>query len=113
MLVTVEQHGPIRLGDLAVAEDVAPPTVTRLLEVLAEGDLVERREDPCDRRSALVVITKAGTKLLSQSRHEANVLLRGALDEVSEEQIERLRAALPVLEQLASGSLRHGQHAGR
>ena len=48
VLATVEQHGPLRLGRLAVREVITPPTVTRLVASLQERELVDRVTDPMD-----------------------------------------------------------------
>src|SRR5689334_16886139 len=42
VLATVEQHGPLRLGDLAIREVITPPTVTRLVASLQDRALVNR-----------------------------------------------------------------------
>src|SRR5437762_6946774 len=42
--------GPITLGALASAEQVRPPTITKLVALLEEQGLVERETDPADRR---------------------------------------------------------------
>jgi len=41
-LATVERSGPMRLGDLAAAEGIAPSTLTRLVTALEESGLVRR-----------------------------------------------------------------------
>src|SRR5215471_18759609 len=42
--------GPITLGDLAQAEQVRPPTITKLVATLEDAGLVEREVDTADRR---------------------------------------------------------------
>ena len=49
-LTAVERHGPVTLGALADHEQVAPPTITRVVAKLEEADLVLRQRDPDDRR---------------------------------------------------------------
>ena len=44
----MEQHGPLRLGDLATREVITPPTVTRLVSSLQDRSLVHRVTDPED-----------------------------------------------------------------
>ena len=45
-LWSVEQLGPVTLGDLAAAERVQPPTITRIVSRLEESGLVAREVDP-------------------------------------------------------------------
>src|SRR5271169_5862757 len=53
-LATVERLGEPTLGELAAAEQVQPPSMTRLAEGLARAGLVERVVDAADRRFARV-----------------------------------------------------------
>src|ERR1700747_3152014 len=59
-LSTVERAGPLRLGDLAAAEGIAPSTLTRLVTALEEMGLVRRHADPRDARASTLVITPRG-----------------------------------------------------
>src|SRR5256885_7832613 len=52
--------GPITLGALATAEQVRPPTITKLVAALEERGLVTREVDPTDRRIARVTATARG-----------------------------------------------------
>src|SRR5450432_3141636 len=56
--------GPITLGALAAAEQVRPPTITKLVAALEDGGLVMREIDPSDRRITRVTATARGTRLL-------------------------------------------------
>ncbi|NUQ13661.1 MAG: MarR family transcriptional regulator, partial [Gemmatimonadaceae bacterium] len=42
--------GPVTLGELAAAEQVKPPTMTRLVRALEREGLVRREKDPADGR---------------------------------------------------------------
>ena len=61
-------RGPVTLGELAAAEQVRPPTITRLIRDLERDGLVRRRADPADRRVQRVQATSAGVKLLHEGR---------------------------------------------
>jgi DNA-binding MarR family transcriptional regulator len=60
--------GPVTLGDLAAAEQVRPPTMTRIVDALAEQGLVVKKKNAHDGRSTLIHATTAGKKLLMQGR---------------------------------------------
>ncbi len=62
-LSTIERAGPMTIGDLCAAEQVQPPTMTRLVASLVETGLVERNVDPADRRVAWVRVTPAGREV--------------------------------------------------
>src|SRR3954471_20350257 len=63
-LVTIELHGPLRIGDIADREGVSAPTATRLTASLEEQGLVERETDSADRRSSYVHVTDRGRRQL-------------------------------------------------
>lgn len=75
VLVTVEQHGPLRLGDLAAREVITPPTVTRLVASLQDNQLVKRVTDPEDGRAALIEISANGQSLLEEIRRERTAFI--------------------------------------
>jgi len=60
--------GPVTLGDLAGAEQVRPPTMTRIVDALAEQKLVTRNKSTSDARRTMIAATPAGRKLLMQGR---------------------------------------------
>ncbi len=100
-LSTVERSGPLRLGDLAAAEGIAPSTLTRLVAVLEELGYVQRCADPKDARASTLAITQMGHETLERLREEGTVLLTQSLLLLTPEQRAALAAAVPALEQLA------------
>lgn len=100
-LSTVERSGPLRLGDLAAAEGIAPSTLTRLVGVLEEAGFVERRPDPSDARASTIAITELGHQTMERLRDEGTALLASNLRLLTPEQRAALAAALPSLELLA------------
>lgn len=100
-LATVEQAGPLRLGDLAAAEGIAPSTLTRLVTALEDMGYVLRNTDPSDARASTLAITPLGHQTLERIRGETTLVLAKSLRELTPAQRAALAAALPVLEQLA------------
>lgn len=91
----------MRLSDLAAVENVSAPTMTRIIDHLAEQGLVRRVPNPADGRSSLVRVTGAGTGVLAAVRDErGRQLLRGVRG-LDAESLEALRSALPALALLA------------
>jgi DNA-binding MarR family transcriptional regulator len=101
-LATVEQVGPLRLGDLAAAEGIAPSTLTRLVAVLEELGYVRRDADPRDARASTLAITAEGHTTLDRLRAENSALLTKRLMLLTPEQRVALADALPALEALAT-----------
>jgi DNA-binding MarR family transcriptional regulator len=100
-LSTVGKCGPVRLGDLAAAERIAPSTLTRLISVLEAKGYVRRDSAPCDARAFLVSVTDEGYDVLRRIKDEATGLLNEILLTMPPEQIDALAGALPALEHLA------------
>ena len=100
-LVMIERFGPIRVGDLAQRERVAAPSMTRTLAGLVAAGWVQREPDPEDGRSFMVTLTPVGEALITRVRQERTALLVRGMDRLSAEKQAALRAAVPVLEQLA------------
>jgi DNA-binding MarR family transcriptional regulator len=103
-LATVEQTGPLRLGDLAAAERIAPSTLTRLVSALEEYGYVQRHAVPGDARAWTLAVTARGHEVLDRIRQENTILLADSLLTLSPDQLAALAAALPALEQLADGA---------
>ncbi|MGH9286188.1 MAG: MarR family winged helix-turn-helix transcriptional regulator [Acidimicrobiales bacterium] len=100
-LATVESAGPLTLGDLALREQVAPPTITRAVTALEADGLVVRRIAPADRRVARVEVTPAGRRLLERARTRKNAWLARRLRDLGPEDARHLAEALAALERLA------------
>jgi DNA-binding MarR family transcriptional regulator len=100
-LATVEQSGPLRLGDLAAAEGIAPSTLTRLVTALEDSGYVRRCTDPSDARASTLAITTLGHEMLERIRGESTLVLAESLRSLTPVQRVALASALPVLEQLA------------
>jgi DNA-binding MarR family transcriptional regulator len=99
-LVTIEADGPITLGDLAAAEQVAPPSITRVVAKLEDDGLVSRETDANDRRVVRVSITAEGRRRLDHSRSRRNAWLARQVRGLEPDERERLLSALDVFEQL-------------
>lgn len=100
-LTTIAHQGPMTLGALAEYERVAPPSITKVVAKLEEGEYVSREADARDRRVVRVQATAKGKALLDESRKRKDAWLAARLAALSPDERERLAAALDVLEALA------------
>jgi DNA-binding MarR family transcriptional regulator len=104
-LASIDHHGPLTLGTLARVEQVAPPTVTKVVAKLEEEGLVGRQVDGTDRRVVRVEITALGRRRLAHTRRRRNAWLARRLRTLhgtDPTALRRLEAALPLLEALAA-----------
>jgi DNA-binding MarR family transcriptional regulator len=102
-LSTVDKAGPVRLGELAAAERIAPSTLTRLVTALEELGYVRRCAVPGDARASTVAVTDRGHSVLERIRQETTSLLRKSLLTLPPDQLAALASALPALEHIADG----------
>lgn len=105
-LATVQRSGPMRLGDLAAAEGIAPSTLTRLVTALEDRGYVERCPVPGDARASTLAIAPEGSLILEQVRQESTAALADSLRALTPGQLAALAAALPALEHLADAEPR-------
>jgi hypothetical protein len=68
---------------LAIHEQVEKPTVTRLLAVLEERELIQRTSDPLDGRVTWVQISAPGRKLLQSTRRRKDGYLAKRIKHLS------------------------------
>lgn len=101
-LATIARDGSLTLGELAAAEQVAPPTVTKVVSKLEAAGLIDRVVDPADRRVCRVALSAAGRKQVDENRSRRTAWLADRVAELSREEQERLAAAVDVLERLTA-----------
>ncbi len=102
-LASLDQHGPLTPSELAAREHVQPPSMTRVLRVLADGGLVERTPHPSDGRQHLVSLTGPARDLLREDRRRREAWLTLRLAELTPDEREILRRAVPVIERITRG----------
>lgn len=90
--------GPITLGKLAEAEQVRPPTMSRVVTGLERSRLAERGVDAKDSRLVQVRATPKGARLLHEGRRQRIEYLAKNLDFLSARELETLKAAVEVLQ---------------
>ncbi|MFT4294054.1 MAG: MarR family transcriptional regulator [Micropruina sp.] len=99
LLAIVEERGPIRIGDLAHADQTSQPAVTRQVGRLESRGWVERDADPDDARAILVAITPSGRAALEKARRSRGEALTRIMDAAGVAE-SRVRDAADLLEQL-------------
>jgi DNA-binding MarR family transcriptional regulator len=103
VLAALAIRGRLSMGELAAEERVRPPTVTRVVNALADRDLVRRTPGPNDGRQSLVDLTAAGRALLLANQRLRAEWLADRLDQLDADELDQLRAAVPLLVRVAAG----------
>jgi DNA-binding MarR family transcriptional regulator len=93
--------GPHSLGSLAVAEDVTSPTMTRIVDGLERDGLARRRVLTGPGRPVEVSATARGRRLMERAAGRRLDALETAIGRLPPADQRRLRAAAPILQQLA------------
>ena len=93
--------GPLRISDLARAEQVKTPTITPIVAALENADLIVREKDDKDARAAVLRATAKGQKLMAEGRARRVARLTTALRDLSASERRTLRAAASLMQQLA------------
>lgn len=93
--------GARTLGDLAAAEQVRPPSMTRIVHNLEREGLVEREPHPDDRRAVRIRATDAGRRILEEGRARRVHSLAGRLRALNADELACLERAAGLLEGVA------------
>jgi DNA-binding MarR family transcriptional regulator len=94
--------GPKSLGELAAAEQVRPPTMSRIVAGLQNSGLVRRHATEDGRRIRLEATPK-GVSLMWEARTRRVDLLARTVGVLPEPQREQLREAISLLQQIIRG----------
>lgn len=93
--------GPMSLAELAQAERVKPPTMSRLVDALVERGLVTRVARPGDRRSVEIEATPAGRDLLDAGSERRVGVLVKRLGALADSERRALARGVEILERVA------------
>ena len=84
----------LRQVELADMLDVEPITLSRIVDRLAEANLVERRADPADRRAWRLYVTDSAKPLVEKLRRLGEAMTEEAFAGIPNVQLEALRETL-------------------
>ena len=102
VLIRIDRSEGLKQSELADMLDLQPITLTRLLDRLADNELIERRADPNDRRANRLYLKPAAKPLLDRLADLGADMMETVLDGLSTTSIERTLKELG----LVKGNLR-------
>jgi DNA-binding MarR family transcriptional regulator len=94
------QHKTLTPGELAEAERVSAPSMTKTVNCLVEKGLVARADHPDDGRCKVLTLTPAGETVLREVGQVRNDWMAGLLQGLSKEERAVLRQATDLLNQV-------------
>jgi DNA-binding MarR family transcriptional regulator len=89
--------GGMRVSDLARWLEVSAATASTLLDRLVDRGLIERREDPLDRRQHRCRASSAGQELVRRFYEGTQAQSRELLDVLSDDELRSIQEALQIL----------------
>jgi DNA-binding MarR family transcriptional regulator len=92
--------GPKTLGELATAEQVKPPTMSRIVAGLARSRLIGITTDPHDARRLHIRATPKGTRLLQEGRQRRIEYLAVQIAKLAPQEIAQLGESAKILQHL-------------
>ncbi|MFB9929917.1 MarR family winged helix-turn-helix transcriptional regulator [Amycolatopsis halotolerans] len=102
VLNRLHREGPGTQAELAAAEHVRQQSMAATLGVLDTLGYLNRTRDPADGRRVVISLSDLGAKTVIGIRQHRDEWLAAALaDELTEDELETVRRALPLLQRIA------------
>jgi len=97
LMAAIGAHEPATLNEVAAAVERGAPAVSRAVDLLVRGGLVERTQDPDNRRRLALRLTDDGRELLAnQPRSGSGLALR--LERLAQSELRAIERAIEILE---------------
>ncbi|MFL6045042.1 MAG: MarR family winged helix-turn-helix transcriptional regulator [Propionibacteriaceae bacterium] len=100
LLARLNDNGPTRISDLALAERCSQPTITNHVKRLEAAQLVDRTADPRDARAWMIKLTNKGNQQLTLMRASIGTSLAPYLATMSKRDLKALRDGVDAMQRL-------------
>ncbi|HEY1528160.1 MAG TPA: MarR family transcriptional regulator [Candidatus Angelobacter sp.] len=90
--------GAMSLNELARAEQVRPPTMSRIVDALEAGGLVRRTVNERDRRAVVIEATEKGAAILWRGRKRRVKFLAKHLSRLGEAERKQIESAVQAIQ---------------
>jgi len=97
MLSAIDSKEPATLNEVAKVVGRGAPAVSRSVDALVRAGLVERTQDPNNRRRLALKLTQAGREQMTR-RIAGGPALRGKLERLAHSELRALERAIEILE---------------
>jgi DNA-binding MarR family transcriptional regulator len=99
-LTFVAMAGPVSLAELAAAEQVRAPTMTRVVDGLVADGLALRETNPNDRRAVRISITEAGRRLIEAGQPGRAGAVAARLAQLADSERRALYRGVELMERI-------------
>src|SRR5439155_20597053 len=100
-LTSLDLAGALTPRELAEAERVRPPTMTRIVAKLEERGLIGRSPHPTDGRQVILAATAAGRAVLAAHRRARDAWLAQRLAGLSADERDTVARAIEIIERMS------------
>jgi DNA-binding MarR family transcriptional regulator len=100
-LGTLARVGALSVGDLASAENVQPPSMTKIVVALTDAGLVRRDVHPADRRQSIITITPRGIEVVESTLRASDEWLAVRLAKLTDAELDQLEQVAGILAKIA------------
>jgi DNA-binding MarR family transcriptional regulator len=94
--------GAMSLNELARAEQVRPPTMSRIVDALQAEGFVRRTRNVKDRRAVVIEATEKGTAILWKGRKRRVKFLARHLSRLNEAELKQIENAVKAIQKSMS-----------
>jgi DNA-binding MarR family transcriptional regulator len=99
-LTFVATAGPVSLAELAAAEQVRAPTMSRVVDNLVADGLALRETDPTDRRAVRISATEAGRRLIDEGQASRAGAVAARLAQLADSERRALYRGVELMERI-------------
>ncbi len=90
LLYALDERTDLRIGDVANELAVSLPTASRLVDDLVRQKLVDRKEDPTDRRARVLNLAAKGRAFVAKSSEARMTTIAGVVTDIPASTLEAL-----------------------
>ena len=101
LLMQMHHKGDCGMSEVSERFDITPAAASQLVDKLVQGGLVQRVEDPNDRRAKLLNLTDKGRELIQQGIQERYRWVDELGSKLSAEERTQISAALNIMTRVA------------
>jgi len=101
LLMQMHHKGDCGMSEVSERFDITPAAASQLVDKLVQGGLVQRVEDPNDRRAKLLNLTDKGRELIQQGIQERYRWVDELGSRLSAEERTQISAALNIMTRVA------------
>ena len=101
VLVMVQDSGPLNMSAVATGLGVNASNASRTCDRLVRGGLLDRREDPGDRRNVVLTLTSSGRRLVSSMLRQREAIFAQVVERMAPEGRSQLTLGLTAFSDAA------------